>query len=80
VLECIAGRPGASNREVSEFAGVSDQGQISKLLRRLEGLGLTANTGVGHAKGERNAWRLTPLGARVAQRLRMSTRGQREAA
>jgi AcrR family transcriptional regulator len=71
VLECIAGHPGVSNREVSEHAGVADQGQISKLLGRLERLGLTANTGYGHTKGEPNAWKLTPLGARVAQRLRV---------
>ncbi len=80
VLECIAGCPGVSNREVSEHAGVSDQGQISKLLRRLERLGLTANTGEGHTKGEPNAWKLTPLGARVAQRLRIGAHHEQEAA
>jgi AcrR family transcriptional regulator len=80
VLECIAAYPGISNRQVAERAGISDQGQISKLLARLERLGLTANTGEGHAKGEPNAWKLTPLGARVAQRLSMSTRGERRAA
>ncbi len=80
VLECIAGCPGVSNREVSEHAGVADQGQISKLLRRLERLGLTANTGYGHTKGEPNAWKLTPLGARVAQRLRIGAHHEREAA
>jgi DNA-binding MarR family transcriptional regulator len=80
VLECIAARPGTSNREVAERAGISDQGQVSKLLARLERLGLTLNTGEGHAKGEPNAWKLTPLGARVAQRLSMSARGERRAA
>jgi DNA-binding IclR family transcriptional regulator len=69
VLECIAAQPGVSNREVAERAGVSDQGQISKLLARLERLGLIANTGEGHARGERNAWNLTPLGSQVARRL-----------
>jgi AcrR family transcriptional regulator len=72
VLECIAQYPGASNRVVAERSGVSDAGQISKLLARLERLGLTANSGAGHAKGEPNAWALTPLGGRVAQRLRVS--------
>ena len=48
VLACIAERPGASNRVVAEHAGVADPGQISKLLRRLEGLGLAVNTGGGH--------------------------------
>jgi AcrR family transcriptional regulator/DNA-binding MarR family transcriptional regulator len=72
VLGCIAARPGVSNREVSDAAGVTDQGQISKLLARLERLGLTVNKGAGYVKGEPNAWELTPLGERVAQRLRMS--------
>jgi AcrR family transcriptional regulator len=69
VLQCIAQWPGASNREVAESAGITDPGQISKLLRRLEGLGLTLNTGGGHLSGEPNAWKLTSLGGEVAQRL-----------
>jgi AcrR family transcriptional regulator/DNA-binding MarR family transcriptional regulator len=73
VLECIAERPGASNRAVAESAGVTDPGQISKLLRRLERLGLAINTSGGHQSGEPNAWRLTPLGGQVAQRLSIVT-------
>jgi AcrR family transcriptional regulator/DNA-binding MarR family transcriptional regulator len=69
VLECIAEQPGASNRAVADSAGVSDPGQISKLLRRLERLELTVNKGGGHQSGEPNAWSLTPLGCKVAQRL-----------
>jgi AcrR family transcriptional regulator len=69
VLACIAECPGASNRAVGDRAGVADPGQISKLLRRLEGLGLAANSGGGHQSGEPNAWKLTPLGALVARRL-----------
>jgi AcrR family transcriptional regulator len=80
VLECIAAYPGISNRQVAERAGISDQGQVSKLLARLKRLDLTANVGKGHAKGEPNAWKLTPLGARVTQRLSMSARGERQAA
>ena len=76
VLEAIATRPGVSNRLVGELAGVSDQGQISKLLARLERLGLTENTGVGHAKGEANAWSLTALGHQIAQRLGTNTHDQ----
>jgi AcrR family transcriptional regulator len=75
VLEGIAelGGLGAdpSNREVATFAGVTDPGQISKLLRRLERLGLLVNTGAGHAKGEPNAWALTAKGERVTQSIRM---------
>ncbi len=74
VLEAIATRPGASNRIVAELAGVTDQGQISKLLARLERLGLAENAGPGHARGERNEWSLTALGCRVARRLGMGAR------
>ncbi len=80
VLEAIAKRPGVSNRVVADLADVTDQGQISKLLSRLERLGLTENTGEGHAKGEPNAWTLTPLGRQVARRLGTSTRDQKEVA
>jgi hypothetical protein len=84
VLECIAelgGRGSApSNREVAQSAGVADPGQISKLLRRLERLGLTVNTGGGHQSGEPNAWKLTPLGGQVAQRLSVLTLDRTEAA
>jgi AcrR family transcriptional regulator len=73
VLECIAQRPGASNRVVGDHAGVSDQGQISKLLARLERLGLAANTGDGHLKGERNVWQLTPIGVQVESSIRAHT-------
>jgi AcrR family transcriptional regulator len=64
VLAAVAGHPGASNREVSDRAKVSDQGQISKLLARLEGIGLLQNTG-GDTQGVPNAWQLTPRGEEV---------------
>jgi AcrR family transcriptional regulator len=69
VLEGIAARPGVSNREVADLAGITDQGQISKLLTRLEKLGLLCNTAAqGHQPtGEPNAWRLTPRGVEVQQ-------------
>jgi AcrR family transcriptional regulator/DNA-binding MarR family transcriptional regulator len=73
VLEVIARQPGVSNRGVGEQAGVSDQGQISKLLARLQRLGLASNTGEGHMKGEPNAWTLTPTGRRVAQTIQLHT-------
>jgi AcrR family transcriptional regulator len=62
VLMAVAEHPGASNREVGVASGMSDQGQISKLLSRLHRLELIANTGVGPAKGAPNAWTLTPRG------------------
>ncbi len=80
VLEGIAelGGRGAdpSNREVATFAEITDPGQISKLLRRLEHLGLLRNTGAGHAKGEPNAWVLTDKGQRVTDSIRIHTSQQ----
>ncbi len=77
--EPVGGR-GPSNRMVADVAGIHDPGQISKLLRRLEGLGLLANTGEGHAAGEPNAWTLTGRGERVAQSIRVHHRDESEAA
>jgi AcrR family transcriptional regulator len=49
------------DREISERAGVSNQGQMSGLLWRLEDRGLVENTG-GYAQGTPKAWSLTVLG------------------
>jgi AcrR family transcriptional regulator len=65
VLQAIARYPGASNREIAERAGIVDQGQISKLLSRLEAAGVIANQSEGTARGAPNAWRLTEHGERV---------------
>jgi AcrR family transcriptional regulator/DNA-binding MarR family transcriptional regulator len=70
VLTAVGAQPGASNRAIADAAGVEDQGQISKLLRRLENLGLIHNTGQGHSKGEPNVWTLTPRGSEVEQAIR----------
>lgn len=64
VLAAIAAQPGCSNREVSEAAGITDQGQVSKLLRRLERLGLIANDLADYKLRPSNAWRLTDKGQR----------------
>ena len=80
VLEGIAAHPGASNRLVGDCAEIADPGQISKLLARLERVGLLVNTGGGHARGEPNAWRLTPRGERVARNIRGRAPHAREAA
>ncbi len=74
VLAVIAAQPGLSNREVSGRAGISDEGQISKLLARLARLGLIENTGEGHTKGATNAWRLTPRGREVERTIKHHTR------
>jgi AcrR family transcriptional regulator len=62
VLNAVAAQPGASNRQMADEAGISDQGQISKLLARLERLGLIRNTRAGSGRGEPNAWALTERG------------------
>jgi len=80
VLQAVAETPGASNREIAHRAGIADPGQVSKLLARLERLGLLANHSGGHAKGEPNAWRLTAKGDRVAQSIHTHTLHGREAA
>jgi len=72
VLAAIAENPGASNRRVSEVAGIVDQGQISKLLSRLAGLGLIENHGYGQERGEANAWRLTYRGTQIARSARLN--------
>jgi predicted transcriptional regulator len=65
VLDGVATHPGGSNRVIGEAADICDPGQISKLLSRLERLGLLSNDGDGQAKGEPNAWTLTPTGRQV---------------
>jgi hypothetical protein len=66
VLSVIAQAPGASNRQIADAAGIVDQGQTSKLLRRLAHFGLAENASRdGAARGERNAWRLTARGEQL---------------
>ncbi len=57
-LAAVAGRPGLNNREVSELIGLADQGQVSRMMKRLQEQGLLENT---QARGKRlaRAWRLT---------------------
>lgn len=62
VLMVIRQRPGVSNLDVARHAGIKDQGQISKLLKRLTRLGLIENTGPGQRRGGSNAWRLSDEG------------------
>lgn len=65
VLKAIADSPGASNREVGEAAGIVDQGQISKLLTRLERAGLVQTSRNLRHRGEANAWTLTERGFEI---------------
>jgi AcrR family transcriptional regulator len=73
VLATIAASPAASNRQIADTAGIHDQGQMSKLLTRLEHLGLIANHGAGQTRGEPNAWHLTPKGQEVELTIRQQT-------
>jgi AcrR family transcriptional regulator len=65
VLIAIGEQPGASNRDIGLQAGIEDQGQISKLLARLQRLALITNTGEGQARGAPNAWTLTTKGTEI---------------
>ena len=69
-LAAIAEQPGASNRDIARGAGITDQGQISKLLMRLAGLGLIENHGWGQRHGGANAWSLTQRGVQVIRATR----------
>jgi AcrR family transcriptional regulator/DNA-binding MarR family transcriptional regulator len=63
VLSAIADYPGASNREVADRAGIVDQGQVSKLLARLQEAALIAKIGDSRpARGAPNSWGLTERG------------------
>jgi AcrR family transcriptional regulator len=64
VLQTIAEHPGASNRQVGRVAGIDDPGQISKLLARLQRIGLIENI-TPPVKGAPNAWTLTTHGAEI---------------
>jgi hypothetical protein len=59
-----------SNRAVANEAGIGDEGQASKLLKRLAARGLIENTGETHPPGGANAWRLTPGGEEVLRSMR----------
>jgi AcrR family transcriptional regulator/DNA-binding MarR family transcriptional regulator len=77
VLATIGDRPGASNRQIADVAGIRDQGQISKLLTRLQSRGLIENRSPGQPSGEPNRWQLTSHGQQVAQALRSTPDPQR---
>jgi AcrR family transcriptional regulator len=69
VLSTIASAGGRgsypSNRLIADSAGIADEGQMSRLLRRLAQCGLIENRGAGHARGEANAWALTERGEAI---------------
>ena len=66
----ICSHPGASNQDVAAAIAMRHHGQMSKLLARLESLGLLSKR-AGRA-GHPNAWSLTSLGGSVAATLMRS--------
>ncbi|MHB8241724.1 MAG: TetR family transcriptional regulator [Solirubrobacteraceae bacterium] len=67
VLRSVRKHPGTTNRALAQACGIADQGQISKLVARLQRLGLMENHGEGHTKGSTNAWYLTERGTQLEQ-------------
>jgi AcrR family transcriptional regulator/DNA-binding MarR family transcriptional regulator len=63
-LGAVAERPGLNSREVSELIGLADQGQVSRIMKRLVEQGLVENT-QAHTKRQARAWRLTSDGEAV---------------
>jgi DNA-binding MarR family transcriptional regulator len=68
----IATHPGASNRAVAAGIGIRDEGQSSKLLTRMQDLGLVVNR--THDRGRPNAWHLTVAGRRLVRAFKESER------
>lgn len=71
-LTAIATAPGSSSKQVADAAGITDVGQISKLLSRLKRYELIEDNGAGPAKGLPRAWSLTPRGEGVLQAVGIS--------
>jgi len=69
VLTAIGEHPGASNRVIADAADIKDQGQVSKLLTRLQRTEMVENSEPGPGQGAPNAWTLTPVGYRVVAAL-----------
>jgi AcrR family transcriptional regulator len=76
VLAAIAETPGASNREIAEAAGVLDQGQMSKLLTRLQNRQLVKNAGTRPGTGP-HEWHLTERGAALRREVGAGANGRR---
>ncbi|HEY3866529.1 MAG TPA: TetR family transcriptional regulator [Solirubrobacteraceae bacterium] len=77
-LAAVGGRPGLNNRDVSEIIGLSDQGQVSRMMKRLADQGLVENA-QGHVNRQVKAWRLTKDGEAVIDAHRPLKQAQRRA-
>ena len=84
VLEGVAELSGRgadpSNRQIADLAGDHRPGADLEAAAAPGAPRAAQNTGAGHAKGEPNEWKLTPLGRQVAQRLSVLTLERTEAA
>jgi hypothetical protein len=67
VLSSIATTPRASSKQIAKAAGITDEGQTSKLLARLRRYGLIEDTGTGPTNGQPRAWALTQRGEGILQ-------------
>lgn len=66
----IANHPLSSNREIAAGIGIGDDAQISRLLVRMEDLGLVLNRTQAVNHGGANAWQLTADGTRALSALK----------
>jgi AcrR family transcriptional regulator len=67
VLSSIARTPGASSKQIALASGITDDGQTSRLLSRLQRHGLIQDTGIGPTMGQARAWTLTGRGEDILQ-------------
>jgi DNA-binding MarR family transcriptional regulator/AcrR family transcriptional regulator len=65
VLRAIAATPRSSNAAIARAAGLTDEGQMSKLLKRLEHRGLIEHVTPERGSRRLKAWLITPTGRRV---------------
>jgi AcrR family transcriptional regulator len=77
-LAAVARRPGLNSREVSDAVGLADQGQISRMMKRLQGQGLVENA-QGRTGRLVKAWRLTTDGEAAIDAHRPLQQAQRQA-
>jgi DNA-binding MarR family transcriptional regulator len=68
VLSVIAAEPGLSNRQLASRTGLKDEAYMSRLLARLERLGLTEDTRVGRFQAK--AWKLTAAGQKLEEAIK----------
>jgi DNA-binding IclR family transcriptional regulator len=66
----IATHPDASNRQVAAAIGIGSEAQVSRLLVRMQDLGLISNRAKAHNHGGPNSWELTADGTRLVKALK----------